>query len=311
MKQSDIDRISWYHAIELEPGLVTPGRFEQAVPPNFTLFPVFQFLEHIDLNGLDCLDIGTTDGLASFIMRMKGGRVVATDRGEREGFYLVREHLGLKDVEYLPKTTLDGGDLESKLARQKLPSVYDLVLLSGVIYHAYDPLVVMMYARKLLKPEGLLIVETVRHPGSDSALYTNWDAPRPVIEPNTYFLPTLKAVHSMLRFCCCDPIATVINGNRVGVLMIAKPPRTFFKQNHMLEMIFSRSLCYGPLDFSELDKEASKKSEIRYTGRTEEWEIDMETFHTNLPLQPKHQSRGSYINRLKSMRRRLLRPLCD
>ena len=99
MKQSDIDRISWYHAIELEPGLVTPGRFEQAVPPNFTLFPVFQFLEHIDLKGLDCLDIGTTDGLASFIMRMKGGRVVATDRGEREGFYLVREHLGLKDVE--------------------------------------------------------------------------------------------------------------------------------------------------------------------------------------------------------------------
>jgi len=110
MNQSDIDQISWFHAIELEPGgLVTPGRFRKNIPPNYTLFPVFKFLEQIELSERNCLDIGTADGIVAFIMRMRGGRVVATDRTIREGFLLVLEHLGLQDVRYLPKTTLDGG----------------------------------------------------------------------------------------------------------------------------------------------------------------------------------------------------------
>jgi len=288
MNQNDIDRISWYHAIELEPGvLVTPGRFKQGVPPNFTLFSAFQFLEQIDLKGHDCLDIGTTDGLAAFIMRMRGGRVVATDRVAREAFCLVRDHLGLQDVKYLPETTLDGGNLETKLMEQKLPMKYDLILLCGVIYHAYDPLALMMYVRRLLKPEGLLIVESAYHRGSDCVLYMNWDAPKPVSEPNTYFLPTINAIYSLLHFCCCIPIATVTNGGRVGVLARAKSPQDVSGRSRTLEMIFSKSFCYGPLDFSMLDQESLNKSNIGYTGNHGKWSINWKKFHTTLPLQPK------------------------
>lgn len=294
MNQSDIDRIEWYHAMELEPGGLKPkGRFGKNIPPNYTLFPVFQFLEQIDLKGLDCLDIGTTDGIIAFIMSMQGGQVVATDRANRESFHLVREHLGLLDVKYLPETTLDNGDLETKLLHQDLPTKYDLVVLSGVIYHAYDPLRVMMYARRLIKPEGLLIVESAYHPGSDAVLYMNWDAQKPVPEPNTYFLPTIKGLHSMLHFCCCAPIATVTNVGRVGVLARAKSPKSVTGKSSNLEMIFSKSACYGPLDFSELDDVGQAKSDIRHTVPKGERSIDWKKFSTSLPLQPEWKPKRS------------------
>jgi len=166
---------------------------------------------------------------------------------------------------------------------------YDLVVLSGVIYHAYDPLVVMMYARRLLKQEGLFIVESAYHQGLEPVLYINWDAPRSVPQPDTYFLPTVNGLHSLLRFCCCDPIATITNNGRVGVLARAKSPQTVSCRSRTLEMIFSKSFCYGPLDFSELAQEAPVKSDIRYTGRYGSEQLIGKHFTTTLPLQPKWQ----------------------
>ena len=100
-----IGTFNWYHAIQFSDDILTPGRFSSKIPPNYTIFPVFYFLENMDLNGIDCIDIGAVDGLVSFIVKQEGGnRVVATDRGNRDEFRFAREALDL-DVDYIPGST--------------------------------------------------------------------------------------------------------------------------------------------------------------------------------------------------------------
>ena len=62
----------WYHTLELEPGLVTPGWFD--------LRPIIDDLPWPAIEGLRCLDIGTYDGHLAFEMERRGAsEVVAVD----------------------------------------------------------------------------------------------------------------------------------------------------------------------------------------------------------------------------------------
>jgi tRNA (mo5U34)-methyltransferase len=64
---------SWYHTIELAPGLTTPGWFDTR--PAVGLVPLPG-----DLSGLRCLDVGTFDGFWAFEMERRGAaEVVAVD----------------------------------------------------------------------------------------------------------------------------------------------------------------------------------------------------------------------------------------
>lgn len=286
--KSKLDDYRWYHAIQFAEGVVSPGRFASHIPPNYTLFPVFKFLEHIDLTGIDCIDIGTTDGLASFIIKSEGASlVVATDRGDRDEFRFSREALNL-DVEYFPATTLDGGDLLRKLQASGQPTKYDLVVLSGVIYHSYDPLLVMMHARKLLKHNGLFIVESVIASGEEDAMFMNWEIDNPVREPNSYFLPTLKALGGLLRFCSCSCLTLARNGSRGAAIGRACRPSEIDQCSDILKLIIEKGACYGPLSYSTLELEADEEesSKISYSGPIGEIEIDAKTFSTRFSLQP-------------------------
>src|SRR5262249_19921739 len=69
----------WYHTMELEPGLVTPGWFD--------LRPIVDRLPWPSLAGKRCLDIGTYDGFLAFEMERRGAtEVVATDVPEHENW---------------------------------------------------------------------------------------------------------------------------------------------------------------------------------------------------------------------------------
>ena len=73
------EAINWFHAIDFG-DCQSPGRFKPGTPQNRTLFGVMDMLDRIDLTGLNCLDIGTADGLIAFNMANRGAaRVVATD----------------------------------------------------------------------------------------------------------------------------------------------------------------------------------------------------------------------------------------
>lgn len=271
--------------MDLGDGVVTAGRFGPDLPPNYTIFPVWSLLEAISIAGISCIDVGTVDGIVAFTLKQEGAAtVVATDRGRRNTFPFVRERLGL-DVPYLPGSTLDGGDISARLEAHELPAKYDLVVLAGVIYHAPDPLTVLMHARNLLKANGLLIVETASHPGTDPALQLNTSLNDPVLEPNTYFLPSAKAVQGMLNFVSCNPLATVVNGRRLAVLAQACRPSQIAEASEALSLVIREGRPLGALSFAELEGEQDV-SAVEYAGRRGEWTLEPGAFRTRFSLQP-------------------------
>jgi tRNA (mo5U34)-methyltransferase len=65
----------WYHTLELEPGLVTPGWFD--------LRPILERMPWPDVRGKRCLDVGTWDGFLAFELERRGAsEVIATDIGD-------------------------------------------------------------------------------------------------------------------------------------------------------------------------------------------------------------------------------------
>jgi tRNA (mo5U34)-methyltransferase len=135
-REARLERIasrSWYHSIEIEPGLVTPG----AHP----LRELRQVLAHLklpaSLDGQSVLDIGAWDGFFSFEAERRGAsRVVAYDVTPADyfGFSTARELLG-SAVEYVQGSVYD-------LSRDTV-GTYDIVLFAGVFYHLRYPLLAL------------------------------------------------------------------------------------------------------------------------------------------------------------------------
>src|SRR5215212_6953530 len=68
-----VAELDWWHAIEVEPGLVTPGGWDLRGTALRLPWPA-------SLQGMRCLDIGTMNGFWAFELERRGaGEVVATD----------------------------------------------------------------------------------------------------------------------------------------------------------------------------------------------------------------------------------------
>lgn len=120
---------SWYHQIEVLPGLVTPGIHNSR-----------QVLPHLglpeDCSGMRVLDIGARDGFFSFELERRGADVTAFDYvpAEQTGF-AAASRLLRSQVEYVVGNVYD-------LSRERL-GAFDLVLFLGVLYHLRDPLLAL------------------------------------------------------------------------------------------------------------------------------------------------------------------------
>ena len=69
---------------------------------------------------------------------------------------MVRDHLALQNVDVLTDCLFDLS-LEDRLESEGAPTRFDLVVLGGLLYHTFDPLVNIMVARRLVKPGGWLL----------------------------------------------------------------------------------------------------------------------------------------------------------
>jgi tRNA (mo5U34)-methyltransferase len=132
-----VDRIHWFHRIDLGDGIVTPGDDESPRKLESLGLPA-------SLSGKTVLDVGAWDGFFSFESERRGAsRVVAVDPecwrppdwgpggfGSRAGFDLARRALG-SEVEDVDIDLLDIGP--ESLGR------FDVVLFLGVFYHLPDP----------------------------------------------------------------------------------------------------------------------------------------------------------------------------
>jgi tRNA (mo5U34)-methyltransferase len=155
----------WYHSIEVEPGVVTPGWFD--------LRPVVDRLPWPDMRGRRCLDIGTYDGFLAFEMERRGAsEVVAVDIADPDEWDWPARLRAQAGAEL---ARLAGAD---KVKRREV-SIYDLdpadlgafdvVTCGSLLLHLRDPLRALEAVRRVttgtfLSAETIDLSLSVRHP---------------------------------------------------------------------------------------------------------------------------------------------------
>ena len=209
--QAEVDKLSWWHSIDLGGGVVTPGKSN-----NQDL--VWRLGLPARLDGKTVLDVGAWDGFYSFECERRGAaRVLATDWycwggpgwGSKHGFELARRGLGsrVEDLE------IDVMDLTPEHLGQ-----FDLVLFLGVLYHLQNPLLGLQRVAGVTKSH--LIVEThcdlfeVRHPAMrfyPAAQLNN--------DPTNWWGPNPACVEAMLR---------TVGFSRIEMLSPHDPNRRIF-----------------------------------------------------------------------------------
>jgi SAM-dependent methyltransferase len=156
---------NWYHAIELKPGVYTPGfKF-----PNIAM--TRRMLKGCEVEGATCLDVGAMDGFVSALLARRGAaRVFACDRyNRRSKIDIVARSLGL-NINYLSGVSL--ADVR-RIAPSLIENPFDLIVFSGVLYHMYDPMNGLGLIRSMVRPGGLVVVETQAVKSKEMVSYFN------------------------------------------------------------------------------------------------------------------------------------------
>jgi tRNA (mo5U34)-methyltransferase len=158
----------WYHSIELEPGVVTPGWFDTREVAAGLPFP--------PLDGKRCLDVATADGFWAFEMERRGAsEVLAIDvldphhwdwpaepdpatlealarrKDEGRGFEIARRALG-SDVRFEERSVY-------RLDPEEVGE-FEFVYLGSLLLHLRDPVRALERVRSICRG-SLLLVENV------------------------------------------------------------------------------------------------------------------------------------------------------
>ena len=180
IEESDI---LWHQRFELAPGVFTSGTSD-----------VLSLLAHgtvpDDLSGMRVLDIGTANGGAAFEAERRGAaEVVAIDIYPADwfGFDRIAAFLG-SQVRFKRMSVYDLERL----------GTFDVVLFMGVLYHLRHPLLALDKLRRVLVPEGLLVIETAIADGEleagDRPLVRFYRGADLAGDPSNWFAPTSSAL---------------------------------------------------------------------------------------------------------------------
>jgi len=147
----------WYHRIELLPNVVTPGTHDS--PGALAALDALGL--PLDCTGLRVLDVGCRDGFFAFEMERRGAQVVAMDYvlPTRTGFHVASKILASR-VKFVVDNVYELSPIEY--------GYFDMVLFLGVLYHLRNPLLAIDRIRSVMRPGGLLFVETELSNGSTS-----------------------------------------------------------------------------------------------------------------------------------------------
>jgi tRNA (mo5U34)-methyltransferase len=206
-----VNAMSWYHTMDLGPGLVTPGFFDTR--PTVPHVPLPQ-----SLAGMRCLDVGTWDGFWAFEMERRGaGSVTAIDiedparwdwppqtrvgehyasgrqildefKGGGQAFALAREALDSQ----VERVDLSIYDLDPRVHGQ-----FDFVFLGSLLLHLRDPVRALDRLRGVCGGE-IVIAEMVE-------AIPSWLRPRTPtvrlegIDRPWWWQPNLAALHRMVE----------------------------------------------------------------------------------------------------------------
>lgn len=179
----EVEHINWFHKIDLENGIVTPGVDDSSWKLKKLKMPS-------DLSGKSVLDIGAWDGYFSFEAERRGAsRVLATDFfcwggdgwGTKKGFELARRAL---------RSNVEDQDIDVLEISPDTVGVFDVALFLGVLYHMRHPLLALERVSSVTA--DMLILEThvdllwtgrpaiAFYPGSEASRDpSNWCGPNP------------------------------------------------------------------------------------------------------------------------------------
>ena len=151
--QRRVDALPWFHQMNLGNGVMSPG-----ATPLEVLEAAADVYFKDGLAGRSMIDIGCWDGFFSFEAKRRGAaRVLATDHfawsdecwGSRQSFDLAQEVLG---------ADLEVRDIDISDLTPESVGTFDLVLLSGVLYHLRHPFLDLERVSKIC--DQTLVVET-------------------------------------------------------------------------------------------------------------------------------------------------------
>jgi SAM-dependent methyltransferase len=147
--QDRLGRYTFYHTIRLTDDLETPG-WPACVP---VVEKTLEALRGVDLRGRRVLDIGCRDGLVSFEAEKQGaGEVIGIDND-----------LSLAATEFLAPFFNSRVSFHEMSIYDLTPQtfgLFDVVVLSGVLYHLRYPFWGLKILRDVLQDGGELILET-------------------------------------------------------------------------------------------------------------------------------------------------------
>ena len=177
---------SWYHRIEVRPGIITPGANDSPLNLQMLQLPA-------DCSGMRVLDIGARDGFFSFELERRGADVLAVDYmpAERTGFPIAAQLLGsrvvFRQANIYHLTPAEIG-------------TFDLILFLGLLYHLPDPIRAMRIVRSLctwrMYLETLVIDDLA--PTADLPLMQFFPGASFNGDPTNYWGPNVRCVEAML-----------------------------------------------------------------------------------------------------------------
>ena len=192
----------WYYSIELGKGCVTQGIYPDEIP-----FLPRIMMAKAGLDGMACLDLGSMEGIMPVLMCRGGARrVVATDAI----YHCYRKLLAVQhyyDVRFRFRQVGSMYQLGEKIGRSGSRG-FDLINVSGLLYHVYSPFHVLAGVRPLLKPNGLMIISTNITEGTDHSMAFNTFGCYQD-EANTFWYLTAPMMEYMLRYFCLEPVDSI------------------------------------------------------------------------------------------------------
>jgi tRNA (mo5U34)-methyltransferase len=191
IEATDFFNEDWYYSMELVPGLYTPGALHRNLGLTRSL------LARCDVAGRSCLDIGTMESAVPVLLSRRGAaQIVAVDLFSCEDRIEAVKHYTGAEFEYYPGLTHEH---TATFLEERGRGNFDIVVLSGVLYHCYSPMDVLAMARSLLRTGGLLIVETLAALDEEPAMFFN-SRGRFSPDPTTFFLPSVGLLEYVLRY---------------------------------------------------------------------------------------------------------------
>ncbi len=204
--------IWWYYTVEREDG----GFYKGVYPDDMILLPRAN-LAKIDLRGRKTLDVCTMEGLMPTLMA-KGGaaEVVATDNARPSGYPLTGNDTISEMVLKIDEVKrLNGVNWRYEVIPEMVPVArhllsqgfgqFDLVNLSGLLYHVFSPMHWLGAIRPLIRDGGLAIISTnVAYYDLPVMAFNEMGS----LQPNltTYWYPTISLFDYLLRYFRLCPV---------------------------------------------------------------------------------------------------------